>query len=419
MSRALFTAISGLSNFQQMLDVVSNNISNMNSTGFKASRANFQELMSQTSKPGSAPGAQIGGRNPLQTGLGSTISSIERVFTQGAIEVTNQATDLAISGDGFFMVNEGTERFFTRNGHLGLDVEGFLVDDAGRYVQGWQGVDGIVDAEQPVTNIQVPVGEQTISRPTSVGAIAGNLDATEALFAAGPPPTGGRTIAEITVYDSLGEDHRVTFTFTKVAPAVGVAAAWDWSAEAGGVNIGTGTTSYDATGRFDAANSTPGTVLINPTNGANPLPINFDFSAITQLASVPESELVPNGQDGFAAGTLLDFEIDQAGKIIGRYSNGELVEVAQVATAFFGNPKGLEGGQGGLYIMSGNSGEPVIGEPGNGPRGALSPGSLEMSNVDLTAEFSRLILAQRAFQANSRVVTTMDEVLTEVNNLKR
>lgn len=420
MSRALFTAISGLNNFQQMLDVTSNNISNMNSTGYKSSRVNFQELMSQTNKPGSAPSGDLGGRNPVQIGLGSKIASIDRVFTQGALEITDSATDLAITGDGFFIVEEGVDQGYTRNGHFSVDVEGYLVDDSGRYVQGWQAnTDGVVDSEAAIGRIQIPVGKQTISRPTTDAAIGGNLDAREDIYSAGPPATGGRTLSEMTVYDSLGEEHRVTFTYTKVAASGTAAASWDWEAVEDGNVVGNGTLSFDSTGLYDGTNSTVPPINIAPTNGADPLAINFDFSTVTQLASIPESEIVNQGQNGYSAGTLTDFEIDGSGKIIGRYSNGQLAEVAQVATAFFGNPRGLEGGQGGVFLRSGNSGEPVIGEPGNGARGSLTAGALEMSNVDLTAEFSRLILAQRAFQANSRVITTMDEVLSEVNNLKR
>ncbi len=419
MSRALFTAISGLNNFQQMLDVTSNNISNMNSTGFKSSRVNFQELMSQTSRAGTAPSDNLGGTNPLQVGLGSKITSVDRVFTQGAMEVTKSVTDLAITGDGFFVLENGTTDGYTRNGHFTVDVDGFLVDDAGRYVKGWQAADGVIDSEAATGRLQIQVGKQTISRPTTVAALGGNLDARADVFNPGPPATGGRTLSEMTVYDSLGMEHRVTFTFTKVAPGGGAAAAWDWTAEANGVPVGNGTTSFTSTGLYDAANSTPGTISFTPTNGANPVNVDFDLSSITQLASVPESELVNRGQDGYSAGTLVDFEIGSTGKIVGRYSNGQLADVGQIATAFFGNPRGLEGGQGGVFLRSANSGEPVIGEPGSGPRGGLTAGALEMSNVDLTAEFSRLILAQRAFQANSRVVTTMDEVLTEVNNLKR
>ena len=206
MSVALFTAVSGLGNFQTMLDVVSNNISNVNTTGYKSSRTSFQEMLSTTSLPASKPNDVRGGRNPIQLGLGATVASIDRVFTQGAIEQTGSSTDLAITGDGFFVVDTGTTRAYTRNGHFSVDSAGYLVDKAGLYVQGWPAENGTVNTDAGLSRLNIPLGSQMIAKATENVVMAGNLDGGQAIFSAGPPPTGGQYTTEVTVYDSLGVD---------------------------------------------------------------------------------------------------------------------------------------------------------------------------------------------------------------------
>lgn len=419
MSVALFTAVSGLGNFQTMLDVVSNNIANVNTTGYKSSRTNFQEMLSQTFLPASKPTDNRGGRNAIQTGLGTTVAAIDRTFTQGALEQTGVNTDIAITGDGFFVVSDGKNQSYSRNGHFSVDTAGNLVDKSGLYVQGWQAKDGVVDTDAVLSKLNIPLGEQMIAKATDQVTMSGNLDASQGIFSAGPPATGGTYTTEITMYDSLGEEYRVPVTFNKVAASGTAAATWSWSADMGGSSIGSGTVSFDADGRYDSANSTAGTVAFTPTNGSNPLSLSLDFSETTQFVTDGEYSILPTAQNGFPAGTLLSFDISQDGLISGRFTNGQIRDLGQISMAFFTNPKGLQHTQGGMYIESGNSGVPQIGKPATGPRGQFTPGALEMSNVDLTNEFSKMILAQRAFQANSRVITTMDEILTEVNNLKR
>lgn len=420
MSVALFTAVSGLGNFQTMLDVVSNNIANINTTGYKSSRTNFQEMLSQTHLPASKPGGTRGGVNPMQTGLGSSVAAIDRTFTQGALEQTGGNTDLAITGDGFFILDAGSVPTYSRNGHFSVDSGGHLVDNSGLYVQGWPAQNGVIDTDSGLDRLHIPLGEQLIAKATENVRLGGNLDASQALFAAGPPPTGGQYTTEITVFDSLGEEYEIPVTYTKVAAAGTSAASWDWSADLNGTNLGTGTVSFDPDGAFDPTNSTsPATLSLTPTNGANVLTVELAMEDLTQFVTDGENSVLPTAQDGFPAGTLLSFDIGQTGIITGRFTNGQLRDLGQIGLAFFTNPKGLQHTEGGMFIESGNSGVPQVGEPASGPRGQLTPGALEMSNVDLTSEFTKMILAQRAFQANSRVITTMDEILTEVNNLKR
>ncbi|MEW6284168.1 MAG: flagellar hook-basal body complex protein, partial [Candidatus Eremiobacterota bacterium] len=285
---------------------------------------------------------------------------------------------------------------------------------------GWMAQNGVVDPTQPLSSLRIPLGESMIAQPTTTSRFIGNLDGSAALYNPGPPESGGKFVTQLTVYDSMGQDYRVDMTFTKTAPAPGVAAAWNWQASLGGVPLGNGTIAFDAQGAMDPANSTPAPVFtFNPTNGANPVSVVPDFTAMTQLVTPGQYSVIPASQDGFPAGALVGYSIDRSGMIVGRYSNALARNLGQVALAYFANPQGLEKGASGLSLETANSGKPQLGPPGSSPRGELTAGALEMSNVDLSTEFTRLITAQRAFQANSRVITTMDEVLGEVANLRR
>ncbi|MBT9587019.1 flagellar hook protein FlgE [bacterium] len=420
-STAMNSAITGLSNFQKMLDVVSNNIANVNTAGYKHSKVNFQELYAQTFRPAAAPSSPSGGSNAVQVGLGSSLASIDSVMTQGILEITDNPTDLAISGDGYFVLGANGNDVYTRNGHFLIDAGGSVVDGVGRPLQGWAASStGVIDQATKPAGIRVPFGDSMTAQPTANMKMVGNLDGSQAIFAAGPPATGGRFVTEATVYDSLGQDYRVQVTFTKVAAPVGAAAAWNWSADLGAANLGTGVTAFDPNGRYLAASSTANpSFTLTPTNGAAPVVVAPDFATVTQLVTPGRSTVAAGSQDGYPAGTLANFSIDRNGLVVGRYTNGMSKNLAQVALAYFTNPQGLERASGGLLMESGNSGKPQLGAPGSDALGELTAGALEASNVDLSKEFTRLIQAQRAFQANSRVITTMDEVMGEVSNLRR
>lgn len=420
MSIALFNAITGLANFQKVLDVVGNNLSNMSTPGYKRSKVAFKELLSQTLKGATKPGDELGGSNPTQLGLGSSLGTIDTQYTQGLIQVTGRPTDLAITGDGFFVVKDGDNQGYTRNGSFSVDVNGNLVDLNGYKVQGWNAVDGVVTTTNPVEDIDIPVGEASSARATTEAGYSGNLDASQALYNPGPPPTGGIYTTEGIVYDTLGEEHTLSVTFTKVAPGAGITSQWDWTCQIDGNAAGAGTIAFDTEGQYDAANSTA-----NPQanyavgGGADPLSIDLDYSAMTQLASGGTYSASLHSQDGVETGTLETFNIDEKGNIIGTYSNGISEELGQLAMANFMNPEGLEKGDGSVLWKTSNTGEPKVGEPGTGSRGTINAGSLELSNVDMSTEFTNMIIAQRAFQANSRVVSVMDQVLEEMANLKR
>lgn len=410
MSLAFQASITGMKNSQSMLDVVGNNIANINTTGFKQGRIAFQELLYQTARGAGAPTGAVAGTNPIQYGYGSKVGSVTSAFTQGVVELTGRSTDLAINGSGLFVVRDQEGLFmYTRNGNFSLDKVGNVVDSQGRQVLGWNAVDGQVDPSLFPEPLKIDLDSAMAARASSSAAYTGNLDSQAAL--------GTTFTSEVTLYDSLGTQHRMTLTFTKVAPAPGVAGAWDYAATVDGAAAGTGKLAYNSQGGFDAANSTVTPFAFNPGNGADPVSVAADFTKTSQLSSA--SSITASSQNGFGAGTLLSFGVDDSGTFTGSYSNGLLRTLGRVASATFINPDGLERTRDGYFVQSTNSGEPQVGAPGSGGRGTISGGSLEGSNVDLATEFTRMITAQRAFQANSRVLTTQDQIFEEVSNLKR
>ena len=409
MLRSMASAISALRNHQTFMDVVSTNIANINTTAYKASRVTFQDLLSQSLNMGSAPTDATGGTNPVQVGLGMRLGGIDTIFTQGNPRATGQPRDLAIQGDGFFVVQKGQETYYTRDGVVDVGTDNTLVNPAtGMRILGWMAdATGAVNSGVPAGTITIPYGNGE-ARATTKVTYQGNLDVES-----DPADTVEATIP---VYDSLGEVHALTLTFTKTANA----REWTWAVTAPtGVTVSnpTGTTiTFGTDGAYASLATT--TIDIAFGNGAAAMTgVTLDLSAVTQLAKA--SDVGAANQDGLAAGTLIDFSVNEFGQVLGLYSNGMSRTVAQIALATFNNPAGLLRQGQNLFFPSPNSGTPSVGAPGDGTRGQVWSGYLEMSNVDLAREFTDMIIAQRGFQANSRVVTTSDEILQELVNLKR
>lgn len=403
MLRSMFTAISSLSLHQAFMDVVANNLANVNTYGFKSSRVTFQDQFAQTLWSGSAPSDTLGGVNPAQIGLGVRLGVISPTFTQGMLQATNRNTDLAIQGDGFFIYRNPVTNLYSRDGSLEMDSEGYLVNGAtGLRIQGWMAADdGTVDVGAALQDIQLPLGA-TLAQQTTSSQLFGNLDARS---------TSPYEVA-IGVYDSLGNLHSVTLTFTPGATEN----TWTWAATGSGVS-GNGDLVFDAEGQYVSSTGSI-TVAASGITGANDFTFAVDMSKLTQLAS--ESDLSMTFQDGLAAGTFSTFFVTpQTGEIVGVYSNGMQRLIGQLALANFVNPAGLlQQGQN-LYMVGPNSGDPAVGQAGTGTRGTIAAGYLEGSNVDLGQEFTNMIVAQRGFQASSRIITTSDEMLMEIVNLKR
>ncbi|GLI85805.1 flagellar hook protein FlgE [Rossellomorea marisflavi] len=408
MLRSMYSGISGMKNFQTKLDVIGNNIANVNTFGYKKGRVTFQDLMSQTVSGASRATNDRGGQNAKQVGLGTSLATIDSIQTQGSLQTTARDLDVAISGDGFFVVKTGNNTMYTRSGNFYLDSNGSLVTSQGNLVQGYPvNAQGVVN-RSGASNITVDTNSTMAPQATTRATYNGNLKASAA--------TGTTVEAETKVKDSLGKDVSLKITMTKT----GVNNQWDVaiSSLTPGVTVATGTTrtfTFDNQGKL--TNPTSSNISLNNTTGANPTqPIELDFSKITQFDS--SSSANTDTVDGNAEGYLESFNIGSSGEVNGVFSNGEVRVLSQLAVATFSNPGGLMKAGGNLFQASNNSGLPNTGVPGEG-RGMLQAGALEMSNVDLSEEFTEMITAQRGFQANTRIITTSDEILQELVNLKR
>ena len=610
MMRSLYAAVSGLKGNQTYMDVIGNNIANVNTTGYKASNVTFQDMLSQTLQGASSPSGTQGGTNPMQVGLGVGVGSISTNFTDGSTQSTGISTNLAISGDGFFVVGTPTNQMYTRSGDFTTDKLGNLVNSAGYSVLGWPAnASGVVDTTQPISALQIPVGstmpakvstaitlagnlnasataldvkavatdaaavvtdvatavtnatnalaaatalktaaDAAVNLPASAGApltaakaaqdaaqaaldaanaakdaadaaktaadtakaaadalVAGTGTAAEALTAANASATAATnaktkaaavataaaaaktaaaasaaatgadatttgavvtkadalvsdadtaaasaaTLSDATsksvtsataassndsaqpisydLYDTQGNKYTLTGSITKTGvntwtftPSKTIIGGTDGKTTVATVSGGSSTIKFNADGTFDTS-TVFNALTIDPTGGpyegAGAFTVQPSGSAMTQNGSDSTAKI--SNTDGYAAGTLNGKTISSTGEIIGSFTNGRTQAIGQVALAVFNNPDGLLSAGGNLYTKTTNSGEPQVGSAGTGGRGKFTPGSLEMSNVDLAQQFTNMIVAQRAFQANSKIITTDDNMLEELVNLKR
>jgi len=409
--RSMFSAISGLRAHQTKLDVTGNNIANVNTVGFKSSQTVFEDTLSQVIRNGSSPTAETGGTNPAQVGLGVKVAGITTNFGQGSTQNTGRSTDFMISGDGFFVTRAGNENLYTRAGSFDYDGAGNLVTPDGAQLQGWMATDGTVRTNGPVGPLSIPFGQVMPPTATTGGAVAGNLSTASVAASAGPPAVDATAVqTQVTAYDSLGTAHQIAMTFTKTG-----ANTWSVAASENGAPIGAAQT---LTFSPSTGVATGDTTFELGVAGANwPGGIDIDLSGMTEFGG--KTSLTPGGVDGNAMGTLQSISLSNDGTIMGVFSNSLREPIGKLALATFANPGGLSKAGNTSFRVGDNSGQPVIGEAGTGGRGSLTAGALEMSNVDLAEEFTGLIVAQRGFQANSRVITSSDEILQDLVNLKR
>jgi flagellar hook protein FlgE len=448
------------------MDVVGNNIANVNTTGFKRNRVNFQDMIYQQLQGAARPTEDLGGVNPKEVGLGMTIASIDTIHTQGSLQTTGIQTDLAIQGNGFFVLKEGEKFFYTRAGAFGLDEEGLMVNPAnGQRVQGWMAVEAgetrFIDTSRDVEDLIIPIGAKDPARATTSVNFACNLDKRTPVI---PEDANELQIREgtwteqIKIYDSFGEAHILQLEFTRVPGAnngwtaavtvdpenpVPTNAAIGLGEEApatGGPNIfnvtfsnlGTLLSAEDGAGNasggegpvimnvaYDVQGSTPGEdgAFVRQEFTLNLGTVGGFVNSITQYAEKSSSKMI--AQDGYAMGYLDNFKIDQSGVITGVYSNGTNRAIGQVAMAGFANQGGLEKAGSNNFVVSNNSGMANIGPSGIAGKGKIIAGTLEMSNVDLSEQFVDMIVTQRGFQANSRTIQTADQLLQEILTLKR
>lgn len=544
---SLFSGVSGLKNHQTMLDVIGNNIANVNSIGFKGSRVTFSDTFNQFVRSGTNPTSTSGGTNAYQVGLGMKLNSVDRNWNQGTFERTGITTDLALQGEGLFILESNGSKFFSRAGAFTFDADGNLVNPQnGAVVQGKMATaDGVVPPGNSLENIQITTELKKLAAvATSETTWGGNLDSTSSvtrsenvdesgnlnsasavgdivdnggvtvyddngnaytltisyektaantwdmtydvvddagasIFAAPPaaqvvlfdangdidPTTGWKggappalttindsalglnfqidlsTITQtsgtntvsataddnreativngtVTVFDSLGKSHSLSIKFTKTADN-----NWNWAASvpssSGTLSNASGTVIFDTDGSIKSTSAS--TVTFAPAGGASSQNINLRFgevfSGITQTSS--DSVVSALSQDGSSSATLSDVSIDNYGVIVGVYSNGYSKNIAQIMVATFANRSALAGQGENMYVVSANSGDPIIGEPGETTNSTIQSGALEQSNVDLSEEFTKMIVSQRGFQANARVITVSDSMLQETTNLVR
>ena len=519
MMRSLYSGVSGVKGHQTRMDVVGNNIANVNTTGFKSGRVTFADTLSQTQTAASAPSGNIGGTNPKQIGLGVGVSTIDTLFTDGAVQATGKNTDLGLSGNGLFVVKSGNETYYTRNGAFEFDQDGnYVMPGNGMKVQGWMATDGVLSTTGAVTDIVVQNGKSMAAKATEKATYAYNLkanppivtsiaytdttstaqnistagnyiqatnnqpvtvtfsDNTTATYTSGVY-TVGRSLPVTTsfnFYDSLGTVHTTTVLLQKAyvgsiqytdntqTPPVSVTkngTAWSVALTKGladSVKEADGsTTDYAFTGSptltFDedgvlrtatiqgtpatlaqAPNSatptyTPNTIgtgsptltltaTINSPNGSTVTQaMTLDYSTVTSYADI---NTINATADGNAAGTLKSVSIDSSGIITGVYTNGVRQSEAQVAVAQFSNASGLTKTGSSLYQTSNNSGTANV-KTAADVGCTITPSALEMSNVDIANEFSDMIITQRGFQSNSKIITVSDEMLETMINMKR
>jgi len=414
MLRAMYSGVSGLLANEEMLDVIGNNIANVNTVGFKAGTVDFASVLSQTVSGAAAPQNGSGGTNAAQVGLGVRVAGIGTNSTQGADQQTGVSTDLAVEGSGFFVASLAGQQVYTRNGTLSFDANGDLVNPEGAIIQGWMaGAGGAINNNGPLTNMVVPTSALIPPVPTSTVTIGGNLPTNPTVNSAGTATVDSTT----NIYDAQGTATSVTFAFTYTAGTGGAPGTWAVQAQdSTGKAIGSSQAlTFDGSGNLTA----PTNYSINVgSGGTQAVAINFAAQG-AGLVSYGGTSSVNISQNGQGTGNLQSITIGNDGVLSGIFSNGQTETLGQVAIASFSNPSGLTNAGGSMYNTSANSGTPQIGAAGTGGRGTISSGVLEGSNVDLSQAFSDLIVAQRGFEANSKVVTTADQVLQQLIAMKQ
>jgi flagellar hook protein FlgE len=404
--------LTGLEADTTALNTIANNLSNMSTTSYKAQNVSFSDLFYQQI-------GDTGSGDPIQTGAGTQVSSIATDYTQGSINSTGTSTDVAIDGDGYFIVQNNGATEYTRDGGFSLTTEGGLTTSSGGSVMGYPATNGVVDTNAPLSPIVIPVGAVEQPNPTTSISMTANLDSAAAVGTVVPD--------QITVYDSQGTSYTATVTYTKTATntwsygitltnANGTAAATSSTGN-------TGTLTFDANGNLltPAANVT-GINFSGLSDGAANLSLNWNLyptaggaSTVTQVASA--STMATSDQNGYASGEYQSFMVNSDGSISVSFNNGQSTLVGQVALATVANQQGLSRVGGNNYVTTLASGTASVGVAGAGGRGTLESGSLEQSNVNVSTEFSDLIVAQQAYEANSKAITTFDQVSQDTINM--
>jgi len=407
---SFFIPLSGLDSDTTALNTIANNLANMNTTGYKQQTVNFADFFyTQIGQQGSG--------DLIQQGAGVQTAGIESQFTQGDITSTGNATDVAMNGSGFFVINDGSTNIYTRDGNFGLNSSGGLITQGGQEVMGYPAANGVVNASGSLTAITVPVGSSQAPQASANFGMSANLNATAAVGATVP--------GQVTMYDSLGEPQLATVTYTKTASntwSYSIALPAGAQTAAGTEANNTGTLTFDSSGNLTSPSANvSGISFTGLSDGASDLTLNWNVLGasgtpkITQINAA--STVTATTQDGFASGQYQSFSIAPDGTVSASYSNGQTLAVGQLALGNVANDQGLQLLGNGQFAATQASGTASVGVSGTSGLGIMQEGSLEASNVNISQEFSDLIIAQRAFEANSKAVTTFDSVVQETINM--
>lgn len=449
--RSMYSAVSGLRIHQTKMDVIGNNIANVNTVGYKKAQVTFQEVFSQVVRGASAPTGGKGGTNPQQIGLGVALGSINTIHTKGPSQRTDNPTDLMIDGEGFFVVSDDpnfNNRYYTRAGNFSIDRDGNLVTADGYKVLGYA-ADENGNITNEITNIRINMSETKAPTATDKVQFRGNLDSRL--------NNGEKQSIDTVVYDSLGNSYTLTFIVEKtdkntwnlrLARITDRTTGNYYEVQDSDTYLSPIKLGFDNDGKLISINDLDisnenikinitglssvifdkdkeGETLGTPTTPGGTFKeiVLFDTEDKDSIKNIyqyaNEFGFKPYAMNGNTSGTLEGFAIDATGTVVGVFTNGERKALGQIMLAKFDNPMGLQKLGGNLFIDTRNSGEPQYGTASTGGYGAISPGNLEMSNVDIAYEFTEMITTQRGFQANSRIITTSDEMLQELVNMKR
>src|SRR6202046_758377 len=401
-------ALSGLEADSTALNTIGNNLANLNTTAYKGQSTSFEDLFYQQI-------GQSGSGDAIQVGAGTKVSGTSTDFSEGTIlpDANPNPADMALAGNGFFVVEQSGVQSLTRAGNFQLSSNGDLITQDGQQVMGYAAVNGVVNQNTNLTPITIPVGLNEGAQATQNFSVTANLDSGATVGTSFSTP--------VQVFDSLGQSHQATVSYTKTATNTWSYAVTLPAGDATGPTANTtGTLTFDSSGNLvSPTGSVTGITFQGLTDGASDLSFNWNLNGsagsppISQLADA-SSNSAAAVQDGFTSGVFQTFSADQNGVITAQFSNGRTATIAQVAVATVANTQGLTASGNNNFTTTAASGQASIGVAGAGGRGLIDDGALEQSNVNISTEFSNLIVAQRAFEANSKTVTTFDTISQDV-----
>ncbi len=412
MIQSFYTGNTGLSANREWLSIISDNIANVNTTGYKQERANFDDLVASSLTTYSAGGTP----KNMEIGGGTYVGSTIKDFSQGAFKNTNEPLSMALDGEGFFMVRSPSVQdlvYYTRDGNFRLDANGDIVNQSGYKLQGWA-LDENGNMAGAMNNVNVPSSMEPHTTKNVKFEEPTNLDSNSPVITATFNKDDSSTynyVNSMPVYDSLGNSHVLSFYFVHTGSSSG-SNTWTVHTLLDGAQEASNDLTFDADGKLTSGNTQSATFTL--TNGANDLAINIDYTNVKEVAS---DFIFYSQQDGYGKGDLMNISVSEDGIVKGSYTNGQVKDIARLAVATFKDKEILVRKGDNLYLPNQKTFTPII-VPG-GVISKIRSGMLEMSNVDISKEFINLITAQRAYQANAKTITTSDQILQTTMDIKR